>query len=322
MDLKQFTVMASGKMRQCAYDALKDKVNLLSWQQGGRMPQEQFDAWLSQADAIFSISNFQAHEELLAKAPKLKVIAQSAVGYDNIDVAACNAHGVRVGNTPGVLVDDVADLAYALLIDSARRIVKAHAHVASGLWGQRKPFGVTTALAGKTLGIIGMGDIGSAIAKRAQVSKLKVVDHNRHQRADDAALNVTYLSQEELLATSDFVLVAVTLNPSTKGMMNAAAFAKMKPGACFINISRGGVVDTDALYDALKSGQLAYAALDVTDPEPLPGDHKLLTLNNITITPHIASYTNETRDAMAMLTVDNILAALQGQEMPAEVKIK
>ena len=322
MDLKQFTVMASGKMRQCAYDALKDKVNLLSWQQGGRMPQEQFDAWLSQADAIFSISNFKANEELLAKAPKLKVIAQSAVGYDNIDVAACNAHGVRVGNTPGVLVDDVADLAYALLIDSARRIVKAHAHVASGLWGQRKPFGVTTALAGKTLGIIGMGDIGSAIAKRAQVSKLKVVYHNRHQRTDDAALNVTYLSQEELLATSDFVLVAVTLNPSTKGMMNAAAFAKMKPGACFINISRGGVVDSDALYDALKSGQLAYAALDVTDPEPLPGDHKLLTLNNITITPHIASYTNETRDAMAMLTVDNILAALQGQEMPAEVKIK
>ena len=322
MDLKQFTVMASGKMRQCAYDALKDKVNLLSWQQGGRMPQEQFDAWLSQADAIFSISNFKANEELLAKAPKLKVIAQSAVGYDNIDVAACNAHGVRVGNTPGVLVDDVADLAYALLIDSARRIVKAHAHVASGLWGQRKPFGVTTALAGKTLGIIGMGDIGSAIAKRAQVSKLKVVYHNRHQRTDDAALNVTYLSQEELLATSDFVLVAVTLNPSTKGMMNAAAFAKMKPGACFINISRGGVVDTDALYDALKSGQLAYAALDVTEPEPLPGDHKLLTLNNITITPHIASYTNETRDAMAMLTVDNILAALQGQEMPAEVKIK
>ena len=320
MENKKYTVMASGKMRQCAYDALKDKVNLLSWQQGGRMPQEQFDAWLAQADAIFSISNFKANEELLAKAPKLKVIAQSAVGYDNIDVAACHAHGVRVGNTPGVLVDDVADLSYALLIDSARRIVKAHAHVASGLWGQRKPFGVTTALAGKTLGIIGMGDIGSAIAKRAQVSKMKVVYHNRHQRADDVTLNVTYMSQDELLATSDFVLVAVTLNPSTKGMLNAAAFAKMKPGACFINISRGGVVDTDALYAALKSGQLAYAALDVTDPEPLPGDHKLLTLDNITITPHIASYTSENRDAMAMLTVDNILAALQGQEMPAEVK--
>ena len=166
MDLKQFTVMASGKMRQCAYDALKDKVNLLSWQQGGRMPQEQFDAWLSQADAIFSISNFKANEELLAKAPKLKVIAQSAVGYDNIDVAACNAHGVRVGNTPGVLVDDVADLAYALLVDSARRIVKAHAHVASGLWGQRKPFGVTTALAGKTLGIIGESGCGKSTLVR------------------------------------------------------------------------------------------------------------------------------------------------------------
>ena len=315
-----YTVMASGKIRECAYDALKDKVKLLSWQQGGRMPQEQFDEWLAQADAIFSISNFKANEEFLAKAPKLKVIGQSAVGYDNIDVAACHAHGVRVGNTPGVLVDDVADLSYALLIDSARRIVKAHAHVASGLWGQRKPFGVTTALAGKTLGIIGMGDIGSAIAKRAQVSKMRVVYHNRHQRSDDAALNVTYLSLEELLARSDFVLVAVTLNPSTKGLMNAERFAMMKPGACFINISRGGVVDTEALYDALQSGHLAYAALDVTDPEPLPGEHKLLSLNNITITPHIASYTSETRDAMAMLTVENILAALQGQEMPAEVK--
>ena len=315
-----YTVMASGKIRECAYDALKDKVKLLSWQQGGRMPQEQFDEWLAQADAIFSISNFKANEEFLAKAPKLKVIGQSAVGYDNIDVAACHAHGVRVGNTPGVLVDDVADLSYALLIDSARRIVKAHAHVASGLWGQRKPFGVTTALAGKTLGIIGMGDIGSAIAKRAQVSKMRVVYHNRHQRSDDAALDVTYLSLEELLASSDFVLVAVTLNPSTKGLMNAERFAMMKPGACFINISRGGVVDTEALYDALQSGHLAYAALDVTDPEPLPGEHKLLSLNNITITPHIASYTSETRDAMAMLTVENILAALQGQEMPAEVK--
>lgn len=315
-----YTVMASGKIRECAYDALKDKVKLLSWQQGGRMPQEQFDEWLAQADAIFSISNFKANEEFLAKAPKLKVIGQSAVGYDNIDVAACHAHGVRVGNTPGVLVDDVADLSYALLIDSARRIVKAHAHVASGLWGQRKPFGVTTALAGKTLGIIGMGDIGSAIAKRAQVSKMRVVYHNRHQRSDDAALDVTYLSLEELLASSDFVLVAVTLNPSTKGLMNAERFAIMKPGACFINISRGGVVDTEALYDALQSGHLAYAALDVTDPEPLPGEHKLLSLNNITITPHIASYTSETRDAMAMLTVENILAALQGQEMPAEVK--
>ena len=315
-----YTVMASGKIRECAYDALKDKVKLLSWQQGGRMPQEQFDEWLAQADAIFSISNFKANEEFLAKAPKLKVIGQSAVGYDNIDVAACHAHGVRVGNTPGVLVDDVADLSYVLLIDSARRIVRAHAHVASGLWGQRKPFGVTTALAGKTLGIIGMGDIGSAIAKRAQVSKMRVVYHNRHQRSDDAALDVTYLSLEELLASSDFVLVAVTLNPSTKGLMNAERFAMMKPGACFINISRGGVVDTEALYDALQSGHLAYAALDVTDPEPLPGEHKLLSLNNITITPHIASYTSETRDAMAMLTVENILAALQGQEMPAEVK--
>lgn len=320
MNLKECTVVASGKMRQCAYDKLNDAVRLIGWQQGGRMPQEQFEAALAEADALYSTGNLRIDGALLAKAPKLKVIAQASVGYDNIDVAACAARGVAVGNTPGVLVDAVADWAYALILDSARRLVKASEHVKSGLWGQRKPFGLTTDLAGKTLGIVGMGDIGSAVARRAQASKMQVVYHNRHQRGDDAQLGVKYFSLDDLLRQADFILLAVTLNPSTKKMIDAQALAKCKPGARLINISRGGVVDTEALYDALQSGRLAYAALDVTDPEPLPGEHKLLTLPNVTVTPHVASATAETRDAMALLTVENILAGLQGKPLPAQVR--
>lgn len=322
MDLKNCVVMASGKMRRCAFDKLNSEVQLLGWQQGGRMPKEQFDAWLAQADALFSTGNIRIDEKLLAKAPKLKVIAQASVGYDNIDIAACAAREIPVGNTPGVLVDAVADLAYGLIIDSARRLVRAHAHVQSGAWGERKPFGLTTDLAGKVLGIIGMGDIGSAIAKRAQASSMQVIYHNRHQRSDDEKLNVKYVSQEELLATADFIVLAVTLNPSTKHLINAETIAKMKQGVRLINISRGGVVDTEALYDALVSGQIGYAAMDVTDPEPLPGEHKLLSLENVTVTPHMASATKETRDAMALLTAENILAGLKGEALLAQVPVK
>ena len=321
-NLKQYTVIASGKMRDVAFEKLDAAVNLLGWQKGGRVPAEQFDEWLAKADALFSTGNIKINEELLAKAPNLKVIAQASVGYDNIDVAACNARNIPVGNTPGVLVDAVADLAYALILDSARKIVLAYDHVKSGKWGENKPFGLATDLANKTLGVVGMGDIGSAIAERAKASKMKIIYHNRNRRADDEALGATYVTFDELLAQSDFIVIAVTLNPTTKGMFNKEAFAKMKDGARIVNISRGAVIDTEAMYEALLSGKLAHAAMDVTDPEPLPGDHKLLSLPNVTVTPHMASATTETRDAMALLTVDNILAGLEGKPMPAQVKAK
>ena len=321
-NLKQYTVIASGKMRDVAFEKLDAAVNLLGWQKGGRVPAEQFDEWLAKADALFSTGNIKINEELLAKAPNLKVIAQASVGYDNIDIAACNARNIPVGNTPGVLVDAVADLAYALILDSARKIVHAYDHVKSGKWGENKPFGLATDLANKTLGVVGMGDIGSAIAERAKASKMKIIYHNRNRRADDEALGATYVTFDELLAQADFIVIAVTLNPTTKGMFNKEAFAKMKDGARIVNISRGAVIDTEAMYEALLSGKLAHAAMDVTDPEPLPGDHKLLSLPNVTVTPHMASATTETRDAMALLTVDNILAGLEGKPMPAQVKAK
>ena len=254
------------------------------------------------------------------KAPKLRVVAQASVGYDNIDVEACNAHNVKIGNTPGVLVNAVADIAYGLLIDTARNIVRGHLHTKNGLWGERKALGLGVDLYNKTLGIVGFGDIGSAIAKRGQASGMRIIYHNRNRRLNDAALGARYVSWEELLQTSDFIVVAVTLNPSTRGMFDEAAFAAMKDGVRFVNISRGKVVDTDALYNAVKSGKVAAAGLDVTEPEPLPGDHPLLTLPNITVTPHIASATEETRDEMALVTAQNIIAALSGQPMLAQVK--
>lgn len=321
-DLKQYTVIASGKMRDVAYEKLSGAVNLLAWQRGGCVPSEQFDQWLAQADALYSAANIKIDEKLLAKAPKLKVIAQASVGYDNIDVAACAKRGIAVGNTPGVLVDAVADLAYGLVIDSARHITRGNEHVRSGKWGERKGLGFGTDLAGKTLGILGMGDIGSAIVPRAKASKMNLIYHNRHQRDDDAALGVAYVSMDELLEQADFLVITVNLNPSTKGIINAAALEKMKPTAALINVARGAIVDTDALYEALASGGLAYAAMDVTDPEPLPGDHKLLTLPNVTVTPHIATSTVETRDAMALLTADNIIAGLSGVPLPAQIKEK
>lgn len=320
-DLKKYIVVASGKMRDVAFQKLSEEVTLLDCQTG-KLTREELDARLAKADALYSAGNIRIDENLLAKAPNLKVIAQAAVGYDNIDIAACAAHNIPVGNTPGVLVDAVADLAYALILDSARHFVQADAFVKSGKWGERKPFGLSTDLANKTLGIVGMGDIGNAIAVRAQASKMKVIYNNRHRREDDDKTGADYVAFEELLAQADFIVIAVTLNPSTKNLFNAETIAKMKNGAALINISRGAVVDSEALYEALATGKLAHAAMDVTMPEPLPGDHKLLTLPNVTVTPHMASATVETRDAMALLTVDNILAGLRGEAMPAQVKVR
>ena len=320
MDLKNKIVICSGKIRPVAVEYLQDKVTLRSWQQRGRVPEEQWNAWLQEADALYSSGNIRIDEALLQKAPKLQVVAQASVGYDNFDVEACRAHRVKIGNTPGVLVNAVADLAYGLLIDTARGIVRGHLHTKTGQWGERKAPGMGVDLYGKTLGVVGFGDIGSAIARRAQASGMRVIYHNRRRRLNDSALGAAYVSWEELMRISDFIVVAVTLNPSTKGMFDEAAFAAMKDGVRFVNISRGKVVDTEVLYRALQSGKVAAAGLDVTDPEPLPGDHPLLTLPNITVTPHMASATEETRDEMALVTAQNIIAALAGQPMLAQVK--
>ena len=310
-------VVASGKVRPVAVKKLQESTDFRMCPEGGLPPADIWAAWLAEADALLVTGNIRVDEALLAKAPKLKAVAQPAVGYDNIDVEACSKRGIPVGNTPGVLVDATADIAFGLILSSARLIHAGWTHVKSGAWGQRKGLGFGVDLANKTLGIVGLGRIGVAVAARAQASRMKVVYHNRTRRMDEAALGVSYASFDDLLAQSDFILAMMPLTKATEGMFDQAAFAKMKPTARFINVARGKVVNTNDLYEALKEKRIAYAALDVTDPEPLPGDHPLLTLDNILVTPHIGSATVETRDAMALLTADNLLAALQGEKMPA-----
>jgi len=258
---------------------------------------------------------------LMEAAPNLKIISQCAVGYDNIDVLAATARGIIVGNTPGVLTNATADFAFMLIMAAARRIGEAIDYVRNGNW---QTWGLTLLLGqevqGATLGIVGLGRIGMAVAKRASGFDMKVVyyDENRQQGAEEE-LNVEYCSLNDLLDLSDFISVHVNLSPETQGMFGDREFELMKKTACLINTSRGPVIDSDALFWALKEGKIAYAALDVTDPEPLPPDHRLLTLPNLIIMPHIASATVTSRTRMATMAVQNLTDGVSGESIPFPV---
>ncbi len=254
--------------------------------------------------------------EVMDAAPNLKVIAQFGVGYDNIDVAAANARGIAVANTPGVVSESTADEAFTLLVAMARRVYDLPQIVKRGEWGDFAPVGLlATDIHHKTLGIVGMGRIGSEVAKRAAGFSMEVLYYNRNRR--DEEFGATYVdSLEELLERSDFVSLHNPLNAETTGLMSTEQFKLMKKSAILINTTRGPVVDQDALYEALKSGEIAGAALDVTVPEPMPADHPLLTLDNCLIMPHVASATHDTRMKMAMMCVENVLAGLAGDWPP------
>lgn len=259
---------------------------------------------------------------LMESAPNLKVISQCAVGYDNIDVAAAAARGIVVGNTPGVLTDATADFTFTLLMSAARRVGEAIDYVRAGKW---ETWGLTLLLGqdvfGATLGIIGLGRIGQAVAKRARGFEMHILYYDQQRQPElENSLGVEYRPLDDLLAESDFVTLHVNLTAETHGLMSAREFELMKSTAALINTSRGPIVDSDALCDALKSGQIAYAALDVTDPEPLPADHKLLSLPNIIVAPHIASATVASRTQMAMMAVQNLIAGVQGEQLPFLVK--
>jgi glyoxylate reductase len=241
------------------------------------------------------------------------------VGYDNIDIPAATARGIPVGNTPGVLTETTADLAFALLLAAARRVAEAAAFVREGKWRTWDP---TMLLGhdvhGATLGVVGMGRIGQAVARRAAGFDMNVIYFDPYCDATKGPFVGTSVrcSLDELLAEADLISLHVPLKEDTYHLIDAEALSKVKPTAVLVNTSRGPVVDPDALYDALASGRLAYAALDVTDPEPLPPDHKLLTLDNCLIVPHIGSASWATRRRMADMAVENLLAGLRGERLP------
>ncbi|KAK9537246.1 hypothetical protein VZT92_004880 [Zoarces viviparus] len=275
---------------------------------------------------LFMWKYFPAAEPwLLRSLPSLKVVASGGVGTDHLDVPFINSLGVKVANTPGVVSDASADLAMGLLLASARKILDAHriavdpktVHIPQSLMGVE--------VTGSTLGIVGMGEIGYKIAQRSKGFEMKILYHNRTRRSvgDEQAVGAGYCrSLDDLLRRSDFVVIVVKLTSDTTGLIGHRELSLMKPTATLVNISRGQVVDQDALVEALQSGRIRAAALDVTHPEPLPRDHPLLGLPNVLITPHIGISTYDTARAIVEKMVENALAAVKGLPLPNEVKLQ
>jgi glyoxylate reductase len=271
-------------------------------------PRDKLLAGVADAEGLLSLLVDQVDAELIDAAPKLRAIANYAIGFDNIDVDAATARSIQVGNTPDVLTDATADLAWALMLAVARRLVEAHQDVVDGKWRTWEPQGwVGADVHGATLAVIGAGRIGRAVAQRAVGFEMEVV---MVDLGDDL---------HAALERADFVSVHTPLTPETRHLIDADALAVMKPTAILVNTARGPIVDQDALAAALRDGRLGGAGLDVTDPEPLPADHPLLDTPNLLVVPHIGSATTTARAAMADRAVDNLLAALDGTPMPYPV---
>ena len=269
---------------------------------------------LQGTEGVLSLLTDRMDGEAMDVSPKLRVISNMAVGVDNVDLAAATARKIPVGNTPGAMTEATADMTWALMMAAARRVVEAEKYVRDGKWKTWSPQLLLGAdFAGATWGIIGFGRIGQAVAKRAQGFGMNVVFYDNEARPAHGA---TPVPLDELLQTSDFVSLHVPLTPSTHHMINAETLSRMKPGTVLVNTSRGPVVDPDALYEALKFNRLFAAGLDVTEPEPLPADHPLLELSNCIIVPHLGSASKRTRDLMAYLAAENLIAGLKGERLP------
>jgi glyoxylate reductase len=261
----------------------------------------------ARAEGLLTMLTDRVDAALLDAAPDLRAVANLAVGTDNIDLEAAAARGIPVGNTPDVLTDATADLAFALLLAAARRIRDADEAVRTGNWPTWSPTAfLGQDVAGATLGIVGFGRIGQAVARRGEGFGMEILHSSRSGG----------ISLDELLSRSDYVSLHAPLTPDTRGLIGERELGLMKPTAILVNSARGELVQTAALERALRDGTIAGAGLDVTDPEPLPGDHPLLTAPNLTVAPHIGSATRSTREKMADMAAGNLLAALAGERMP------
>jgi glyoxylate reductase len=295
---------------------LRGRVELIPWQVA-------LEGSAVAVDGMYTYGHPRVDGATLDRLRGLRVISNYGVGVDHIDLSAAVARGIPVGNTPGVLEATTADLGFALLLASARRIVEGDRYARSPEFVRYDPgYMLGREVHGRSLGIAGMGQIGLQVARRALGFDMTVLYHNRRRREDvEQSLGgrVRFASKEELLGQSDYVILCVPLSAETRGFIGPAELAAMNPGATLINIARGPVVDTRALTRALEQGRIAAAALDVTDPEPLPRDHPLLAMPNVVITPHLGSATVETRRRMAELSVENLLAGLNGEPLPHRV---
>jgi len=299
-------------------DYLRQHCEVLANQDDVPYAPDALAAKLADCEGLMCCLTDRVDAALLAAVPQLKVVANIAVGYNNIDVPACTARGVMATNTPGVLDDSTADLAWTLMLGTARRLPEVERRIRAGEWtGWRLKQWLGVDVHHATLGIVGMGRIGQAIARRAAGFDMKVIYHNRNRIAPELErkANATYVSFDDLLAQADFIVLQVPYSPQTHHLIGAPQLAKMKPTAILINSTRGGVVDDAALIGALKNGMIRGAGLDVFENEPKlnPG---FLELDNVVLAPHIGSSTEATRKAMAMLAAQNLVAALRGEAPP------
>jgi len=288
------------------------------WLSQPRPPRDELLRSVADKDALICLLTEKVNDELLDRAPNLRIAATVSVGYDNIDVAACTRRKIVATNTPGVLDDTTADFAFALLMAIARRIVEGDAWMRSGTWpGWNLDQLCGADVSGKTLGIIGFGRIGRAMAKRAQGFDMRILYTDAMRAAPEVErdLHAEYVDRDRLLAAADFVSVHVPLLPETRRLINAATLAKMKPGSYLINTSRGPVVDEAALVAALDAKQIAGAALDVFENEP-KAHPALIARKDVILTPHIASASVETRTKMAVIAAENVIALFDGRRPP------
>lgn len=318
-DTQNLRVFVTRKIPAAGLDRVVANCRAEVWDQHLPPPRDVLLKKIAGCDGVLTLLTEKVDAEFMdAAGPQLKVISNFAVGFNNIDVAEATRRGIRVGNTPGVLTEATADMAFALLISAARRIVEGQDYIRAKHWKTWEPLGhIGQDLIERTIGIVGMGRIGYAMSRRCHGGwGMKVLYHDAvaNERAE-REFGARQVDFDTLLAESDFVSVHTDLNETTMGMFNAAAFAKMKPTAIFINSARGPIHNQRDLYEALKSGQIFAAGLDVTDPEPIPLDDPLLTLSNCVIAPHIASATVSSRNGMAEIAADNLLAGLRRQPL-------
>jgi len=317
-------VFVARRIPNAGLDPIAAACELDLWEEDLPPPRDELLRRVAGCDGILTLLTDRVDDALLdAAGPGLKVVSNYAVGYDNIDVPACARRGIAVGNTPGALTETTADLAWALMLAAARRVAEADRFVRAGQWRTWGPLLLLGSdVHGSTLGIVGLGRIGQAVARRAAGFGMTVLYSSR-TRVDEeieTELGATYVGLEELLERSDFVSLHVSLAADTRGLIDAAALARMKPTAVLVNTARGAVVDPVALAAALRNGVIAAAALDVTDPEPIPADDPLLSLDSCLVVPHIASATGATRGLMAAMAAANLLAGVHGRPLPTAVQ--
>ena len=302
--------MADGPLPNRLRETLESHVHLFPW---SARPGADY----AEVEGVFSYGHLTVDDCMLDTLPNVRIVSNHGVGVDHIDVAACQRRGVLVGNTPSVLDDTVADTAFTVLLAAARRVpeslrVAADPHTTE--FDQTKLHGQDVHHA--TLGIVGLGRIGQRIAQRAQGFEMSVLYHQRRRNtAAESQLDAKYVDFDQLLAEADFLVLTVPLTDKTRGLIGSEQFARMKPSAVLVNVARGPVVVTDALVDALRNNQLWAAALDVTDPEPLPRDHPLLKMDNVVVTSHIGSASIQTRQKMVDLAVENLFNGLAGKDV-------